>query len=347
MKIRKGDTLVEVAIALGIFSLVSITIVSVVSASTSSAQSALEVTTSREEIDTQAEALRFIHDSLISGGQTSTANRNYVALWKRIVEDAVTKGGDTDETLAYNPTTCSELYDVTNGPSQLARQNAFIINPRTLGNIDKAGDNPDRVINTIVLRAGSSSVFQPAATSPRLLYGDQNQDENGEQNLLIMNQFNSSTLIRAEGIYIVAVRDNDTTILYDAASGLGRRSAYYDFYIRTCWFATGAERPSTVSTVVRLYDPTSYNVQTVEVIFDPNTPDKSNPSVIIAPQRVAKGEPARLKIETYSLDGYDFVGWSFNSNTDPSDTANIIRRGGTVTLNDNTTLYAIWKPKEQ
>ena len=54
---RKGDTLIEVAIAIAVFSLVAIGVVSVVNGSTSSTQSALEVTVSREEIDAQAEAL--------------------------------------------------------------------------------------------------------------------------------------------------------------------------------------------------------------------------------------------------------------------------------------------------
>ena len=44
MGIRHGDTLIEVAIAIAIFSLVSIGVVSVVSSSTSAAQSALEIT---------------------------------------------------------------------------------------------------------------------------------------------------------------------------------------------------------------------------------------------------------------------------------------------------------------
>ena len=46
MKRRKGDTLIEVAFAIGIFSLVAITVVAVISASTSAAQASLETTRS-------------------------------------------------------------------------------------------------------------------------------------------------------------------------------------------------------------------------------------------------------------------------------------------------------------
>ena len=66
MRKRIGDTLVEVALAIGIFSMVAISVVAVVSGSSSGAQSSLETTVTREQIDAQAEALRFIHNSYIA-----------------------------------------------------------------------------------------------------------------------------------------------------------------------------------------------------------------------------------------------------------------------------------------
>ena len=61
--VKKGDTLIEVLLAVGIFSMIAISVVAVMSGGTSSAQTALETTLTREEIDAQAEALRYIHDS--------------------------------------------------------------------------------------------------------------------------------------------------------------------------------------------------------------------------------------------------------------------------------------------
>ena len=58
--IKKGDTLVEVTLAVGIFSMIAIAVVAVMSNGTSESQTALETTLAREEIDTQVEALRFI-----------------------------------------------------------------------------------------------------------------------------------------------------------------------------------------------------------------------------------------------------------------------------------------------
>ena len=61
--IKKGDTLVEVTLAIGIFSMIAIAVASVMSGGSSSAQLALETTLAREEIDTQADAIRFIHST--------------------------------------------------------------------------------------------------------------------------------------------------------------------------------------------------------------------------------------------------------------------------------------------
>ena len=65
---KKGDTLVEVSLAIGIFSMVAIAAVSVINGSTNGAQASLESTITREEIDGQAEALRFIQSAYVAGG---------------------------------------------------------------------------------------------------------------------------------------------------------------------------------------------------------------------------------------------------------------------------------------
>lgn len=62
----KGDTLVEVLFAVTIFSLVAIGSISIMNQGTMTAQRSLEITLVRSEMDAQAEALRFIHDSHIA-----------------------------------------------------------------------------------------------------------------------------------------------------------------------------------------------------------------------------------------------------------------------------------------
>ena len=117
MVIKRGDTLIEVALAIGIFSMVAIAVVSVVSGSTSSAQSALELTITREEIDAQAEAIRFIHTSYIAGGRSNASgNDKYEKLWNNIVSKAIDPSDPNQQQIAeavlsYNPSECQSIYN--------------------------------------------------------------------------------------------------------------------------------------------------------------------------------------------------------------------------------------------
>ena len=140
MRTKIGDTLVEVALAIGIFSMVAIVIVSVISASTSNAQTALEVTISREDLDAQAEALRFIHDSYMNDSQSKDTSKNrYHDLWQAITKRAISEQEEAESSTApayevnFNPETCSELYEGDGVLSDKAGRNPFIINIRNLG----------------------------------------------------------------------------------------------------------------------------------------------------------------------------------------------------------------------
>ena len=106
MRKKKGDTLIEVALAIGIFSMVAMVVVSVISASTSAAQSALELTITREELDAQADALRFIHDSYVIGSQSADTSENpYADLWNAIVARAVE--ASNADILVHSSTSCA------------------------------------------------------------------------------------------------------------------------------------------------------------------------------------------------------------------------------------------------
>jgi len=248
--VKKGDTLIEVTLAVGIFSMIAIAIVAVMSSGTSNAQLSLETTLAREEIDTQAEALRFIQSSYLAN-RDSEDNR-YTKLWKLITKNAleasVIQTNDDAKANVFNftPTNCKELYNNTTSYNTIKGQKAFIINPRRFDNF--TADNMESTV--IFYREKSSAKFLDASTYPRLLYSS--ESENGLTS-------SSTHLIKAEGIYVIAVKDAGTTSIA-AQSGIGtddtkKSSAFYDFYIRTCWYGTDAEHPSTISTVMRLYDP--------------------------------------------------------------------------------------------
>lgn len=67
--IRRGDTLIEVLFAVTIFSLVAVGSLSIMNQGSATAQRALEITMASQEIDSQAQTLRFLNSSYIAAYQ--------------------------------------------------------------------------------------------------------------------------------------------------------------------------------------------------------------------------------------------------------------------------------------
>ena len=231
---KKGDTLIEVCIAIGIFSLVAIGVASVMSSGTAGSQTALETTITRKEIDAQGDALRFIHESYISG--KNATDNSYANVWKKITEQAV---ASSSTNTIYSPDNCAALYS----NNTLRNQKAFIINTRELS-------NPDKAITTY---ASSPDKFTPTTTYPRVLFGS-NTNNTGSGSLLEVKD-NLSDIYRVEGLYVIAIKDPESTQMVVEGETSSATAAYYDFYIRSCWYGTDSERPTAISTVIRLYDP--------------------------------------------------------------------------------------------
>lgn len=231
---KRGDTLIEVMLAVGIFSMVAVAVVAVMSGGTSGAQTALETTLTREEIDAQAEALRFIQSSYIA--EKDDKDGRFAKLWEAITEKAHNNEApamDFNSGLTtYSPSNCDELYNSNKGE---AKTQGFVIDTRKLGTF-----NEDEINGVIV---SEDKLFEPASTYPRLIYNDSNSLVNTDQ---------GDTLQSVQGIYIIAIKDPNNTSIVNKGD---KTSAYYDFYIRTCWYGTGDKTPSTISTVMRLYDP--------------------------------------------------------------------------------------------
>lgn len=250
--IKKGDTLIEVTLAVGIFSMIAVAIVAVMSSGTSGAQTALETTLAREEIDTQAEAIRFIHSAYIA--DKDSEDDRFAKLWKAITASAVELNNTNadNELLKYAPNTCAELYD-NNG--EIKTNRGFVINPRTLGTFTKTNlnavffsANPPSGANV----SNASSKFSQASTYPHLIFGGSSNNTNNDN---LVDGFDKTGLYKAEGIYVIAVKDSSKTNIIGEGSSPEKVSAFYDFYIRTCWYGSNADKPSTISTVIRLYNP--------------------------------------------------------------------------------------------
>ena len=103
---ERGDTIIEVLFAITIFSMVSVGSLSLMNQGTAMAQRSLEIGLVREQIDAQADALRYLNKAYIADyGKNGKATAD----WKRVVEDnAVDKASDynqvSDGTKCHLPT---------------------------------------------------------------------------------------------------------------------------------------------------------------------------------------------------------------------------------------------------
>lgn len=259
---KRGDTLIEVMLAVGIFSMVAVSVVSVMSGGTSSSQTALEATLARQEIDNQAEVLRFIHRAYVADVEAGNSSKFY-RLWKAITDLAIQPSGPADYDYAkFSPQTCNELYR-TDYPYGEVFQHGFVLDPRGLIAYD--GESSSSNIDSVLFsakdyRERTDKKFREASTYPHLIYGANANSTDMNNNLIDHSTDTSSQanqLYSVEGIYLIAVRDPNQTQILGAGAGTssGKTSAYYDFYIRTCWYGAGDQSPSSVSTVIRLYNP--------------------------------------------------------------------------------------------
>lgn len=64
--IERGDTLVEVLFAITVFAFVVVGALSIMNQGSAASQRSLEITLVRQQIDAQAETLRFMHDSYVA-----------------------------------------------------------------------------------------------------------------------------------------------------------------------------------------------------------------------------------------------------------------------------------------
>lgn len=249
-KVFVGDTLVEVMFAVGIFCTVVVGVITLMNSSSNKVQNSLELTMTRNEIDIQAEALRFIQSSYIAERDNDEANRKYSKLWTEIKNHAV-PDTEVNSILTYQPSTCSALYQ-NDGE---AKKYGFILNTRKLNEI-----------KNVLYDGKTSSVLKQASLYPRLIFGSSDE--------LYAGTNISNNITAAEGLYIIAVRDSKTdgTISVGTDGNTSKKQAYYDFYIRSCWDAPGSNVPTTTSTVIRLYDPdietVNYQLITFSITYD-------------------------------------------------------------------------------
>lgn len=252
---KRGDTLIEVMFAVGFFALIAIIAIAVMNLGVSNAERDLELVTARNELNAQAEALRFIHSSYISektlptiGEITSPDEKHqqYDKLWEAIVSNAVSPtDAQSSGMLNFSESpSCDRFYDTSGGLSPLQKVKAFVLNTRRLavGN----GDVSATYISINRSPALSRIDFKPTDLSARIIYGNGAGASDDGQFTDVSNNaaYRYFDQVRqVEGIWVFAVTDGNAS------------PTYYDFYIQSCWFGPRALRPTMLDTVIRLYNP--------------------------------------------------------------------------------------------
>ena len=279
--VKRGDTIVEVMFALTIFTLVAVMSIAMMNSGVRQAENALENVTVRNEINAQAEALRFIHSSYISEGTlpesgagcgTTEKCQQYKALWETIVGNALTPdqaqtGGLLDlGTTVYsagasatsNAIGCARIYDNSGGNNMLYNNKAFILNTRDLSSMN--GSQVDVEVSYISAQQYPQA-FVPAELNARVVYTTapifQAIREIPGFNFKVDTLSNSTLQLtdgvderlynrvgEAEGIWAFAVKSDNSM-----------QPSYYDFYIESCWYGPNTTAPTTIDTVIRLYNP--------------------------------------------------------------------------------------------
>lgn len=219
-RFSRGDTIIEVLFSITIFSMIAIGGLTIMNQGMNTAQRSLEITLVKQQVDSQAEALRYIHQSYIAAYDgrtidTSSPARisatNYpgaAGQWYYIAQARAVSSAVPYNTISSG-NQCRSLDNTAAGV-----QNRFVINPMTTA------------VYTGTFASGSG-----VSTYAQIRY----------------DPANPSSIVRVEGLWIQAE--------YHARDAATNTPGYYDFNIRACWNAIGESTPEVQGTIVRLYEP--------------------------------------------------------------------------------------------
>lgn len=113
---ERGDTIIEVLFAVTVFAMVAVGAMTIMNQGTATAQRSLEITLVRQQIDAQAEAIRYIHQAYVSAYPDVTTGK--AIEWTKMKAKGVSQASVFGQ---INGTSC---------PAALPA-NAFILNAHT------------------------------------------------------------------------------------------------------------------------------------------------------------------------------------------------------------------------
>jgi prepilin-type N-terminal cleavage/methylation domain-containing protein len=268
LKSHRGDTLIEVLFSITIFALIAVITVNLMNNGVATAQKSLEMTMARNEIDAQAEALRFVHNSYLAERNLLGGSRQFQKLWGTLTGRTAQAPSQVLAASFNNMKHCTEVYEgydyEHDGDERtvppLRSYKAFVLNtrliqPELLGLKKVDGvDYRDLLEYTVV---GATDLpdnrLQPTTLYPRLiftLWGNSGFNPEAHATPALKEGEMLRRIARAEGIWVIAVQGGHINTRLDP-----HQPEYYDFHIRTCWHSVGHSAPSTIGTIIRLYNP--------------------------------------------------------------------------------------------
>lgn len=146
--IERGDTLVEVLFAITVFAFVVVGALSIMNQGSAASQRSLEITLVRQQIDAQAETLRFMHDSYVAvyrpgiSFNTTDATTTPAEEWYKMTRSGIT---------ATSASEFGAVDDVCPTPPG----ESFVMDTRNARFVD-----------------GSPATLVPAVTFPQLTFND-------------------------------------------------------------------------------------------------------------------------------------------------------------------------------
>lgn len=217
---QRGDTIIEVIFAVTVFSMVAVGGMGLMNQGAAMAQRSLEIGMVRDQMDAQADALRYVHSEYLAslGQATSSA----ATLWGQVTTGAVA----VTDTPSFD--------SISDGQSCHLPATA---RPFAL-DLQKFATNANPVLAAKANASGTGSAAVPVLASnasvPSLA---------DEMTYAQVRYVSTGTV--SQGLWIVAVKNPHTS------DALGS----YDFNVYSCWLTPGQAAPVTLGTVVRLYDP--------------------------------------------------------------------------------------------
>ncbi len=220
---QRGDTIIEVILAVMVFSIIAVGGMTLMNQGIAIVQRSLEISQVRNQMDAQADALRYMHALYVTDPSSASAS---AAAWKTMTSTySVASAQPFDET---SDTTGCRL-PVSGKP--------FAINTVTPGSMDDG----DPILP-----------FDLASDDAGVPVSRHNPVMAGTVDALLSTTYAQVRSVEgqvvSQGIWVEAVR---------SASMSATTPGYYDFHIRGCWYSPGQDLPVTLGTIVRLYEPVS------------------------------------------------------------------------------------------